>query len=200
MKVAVLVAVLANFALFFWLRWAVPAVPPLAAGLVPAPVLRHPLRLISGNAGVAHCLRLAPSANATVAGARAARLRQQGFDAHRVAESQSKARGYWVLLSGFVDVSSAHAAAAKLRQGGIKDLFVLSSSHAGQTSLSLGLFRDLDHARKRANQARALGFQPQIHERFRSTLQWTVQVPATASARAAFPATAVTPSRCQGWG
>ncbi len=199
MKVAVLVAVLANFALFFWLRWAVPAVPLPVAGLVPAPRVRHPLRLIDGT-GTADCLRLAPSANATVAGARAARLRRQGFDAHRVAESQSKASGYWVLLSGFADASSAHAAAAKLRQGGIEDLLVLSSSHAGQTSLSLGLFRDLDHAHKRADQVRTLGFQPQIHERFRSTPQWTVQVPTTASARAAFPATAATPSLCQSWG
>ncbi len=200
MKVTVLIAVLANFALFFWVRWAAPGAPSSDVGLVPAPMVRHPLKLVSGDGGVAHCLRLAPSANATVAGARAARLRRQGFDAHRVAESQLKASGYWVLLSGFADASSARAVAAKLRQDGIEDLFVLSDSHAGQAGLSLGLFRDLDHARKRAGQVRTLGFQPQIHERFRSTLQWTVQVPATTSTRAAFPVTAATPSLCQGWG
>jgi hypothetical protein len=198
MKVAVLIVVLVNFALFFWLRWAAPVAPSSDVGLVPAPMVRHPLKLVSGDDGVAHCLRLVPSANATVTGARVARLRRQGFDAHPVAEAQSKASGYWVLLTGFPDASSAYAAAVKLRQDGIEDLFVLSGSHVGQAGLSLGLFRDLDHARKRADQVRALGFQPQIHKRFRSTPQWTVQVPATASARAAFPATAAIPSLCQG--
>lgn len=197
MKVAVLIAVLANFAVFFWLRWAAPGTPRADAGLVAAKPVQHPLQLIGSNAGADRCLLLTPSADATAAAARAARLRRQGFDAHAVTEPQAGARGYWVLLSGFNDAASARAAAAKLRAGGIKDLLVLSGSHAGQVSLSLGLFDDLDHARKRAGRVRALGFQPQIRERFRVTPQWAVQVPATASARAAFPATAATPSLCR---
>ncbi|MGA7964699.1 MAG: SPOR domain-containing protein [Gammaproteobacteria bacterium] len=196
MKVAVLIVVLANFALFFWLRWAVPGMSPADAGLVAAAPVQHPLQLIGGDAGAVQCLLLTPSADATAAGARAASLRRQGFDAHVVTESQSGASGYWVLLSGFTDTAAAQAAAAKLRRGGIEDLLVLSGSRAGQVSLSLGLFHDLDHARKRAERVRALGFQPQIHERFRGATQWAVQVPATASARAAFPATAATSSAC----
>lgn len=196
MKVAVLIAVLANFAVFFWLRWAAPGTPSSDAGLVAAVPVKHPLRLIGGDAGAGQCLLLTPSADATAAGARAAGLRHRGFAAHAVVEAQSGARGYWVLLTGFADTAAAQAAAAKLKRGGIEDLFVLSGSSGGETSLSLGLFRDLDHARKRAEHVRSLGFKPQIRERFRRTPQWAVQVPATASARAAFPATAATPSVC----
>ncbi|MGH8127119.1 MAG: SPOR domain-containing protein [Gammaproteobacteria bacterium] len=196
MKVAVLIAVLANFAIFFWLRWVTPGTQPLDAGLVATAPVRHPLQLIGDNAGAGHCLLLTPSADATAADAHAARLRRRGFDAHAVTKAQAGASGYWVLLGGFPDTAAAQAAAARLRSGGIEDLLVLSGSQTGQISLSLGLFHDLDHARKRAEHVRALGFQPQIRERFRGTPQWAVQVPATASARAAFPATAATPSAC----
>lgn len=197
MKVAVLIAVLANFAVFFWLRWAAPGVPRPEAGLVPAPAVHKPLTLVGGAGTGARCLLLAAGPDATAAAARAARLRGHGFDARAVAESQSVARGYWVLLNGFGDVAAARAAADKLRRGGIKDLFVLNAADGGQASVSLGLFRDLAHARRRAAHVRSLGFSPQIRERFRSTPQWAVQVPATASARAAFPATAARPAACR---
>jgi len=197
MKLAVLLAMLANFAVFFWLRWAAPGVARPDAGLEPAPVTRNPLQVIgSGNTG-ARCLLLSPSSDATAAAARAARLHRRGFDAHAVATSQPGARGYWVLLNGFSDTGAARAAADKLRRGGIRDLFVLNGADNGKASLSLGLFRDLAHARRRAAHARSLGFHPRIRERFRSTPQWTVQVPATASARAAFPASATTPAVCR---
>lgn len=196
MKVAVLIAVLANFALFFWLRWAAPGMPPADADLVIAAPVQHPLQLIDGDAGAVQCLLLTPTADATAAGARAASLRRQGFNAQVVTASQAGGKGYWVLLSGFADTAAAQVAAAKLQGGGIKDLLVLSGSHAGRVTLSLGLFDDLDHARKRAERVRALGFLPQIRERFRGATQWMVQVPATASARAAFSATAATPSAC----
>lgn len=197
MKLAVLIALLADFAVFFWLHWAAPGASRPDTGLVPAPVVHNRLQLIGGGKTAARCLLLAPSPDATAAAARAAALRRRGFDARPVARSQSRAGGYWVLLSGFPDETAARAAADRLRRGGIRDLFLLSGSGPGEASLSLGLFRDLGHARKRAAHARALGFRPQIRERFRSTPQWTVQVPATASARAAFPATAATPGACR---
>jgi len=198
MRLAVLVAVLANFAVFLWLRWVPPGVPRSDAGLEPAPVVRNPLQVIgSGNSGT-RCLLLPPAPDATAAAARAARLHRRGFNAHAVASSRSVARGYWVLLNGFADTAAAQAAADTLRRDGIRDLFVLNGTDNGQASLSLGLFRDLDHARKRAAHARDLGFQPQIRERFRSTPQWAIQVPDTASARAAFTAAAASPVACLG--
>lgn len=189
MKLAALILLLANIAVFLWFRWAPPVSPASETGLVVAASVRHPLRILGGSGSSKACLLFTASMDATHARARAAQLRGKGYQARAVTRYQQQASGYWVLLSGFKDVEAARAAADKLRKGGIKDLFLLDDSQGGAT-LSLGLFRDLDHARKRAGHVRALGFRPQIRERFRTTSRWTVQVPSTASARAAFSAQA----------
>lgn len=191
MKLAALILLLANIAIFLWFRWAPPVSPASEAGLVAVASARHPLQILGGPGNHRTCLLFTASMDATRARARAADLRRQGYKALAVTRSQQQASGYWVLLTGFRDVDAARSAADKLRRGGIKDLFVLGDSQDGSATLSLGLFRDLDHARKRAAHVRALGFRPQIRERFRTTSRWTVQLPATATARAAFAARAV---------
>ena len=188
MKLAALILLLANIAIFLWFRWASPLSPSYETGLVAAPRIAHPLKILGGPASNRACLLFTARMDATHARAQAARLRRQGYKALAVTRIQQQASGYWVLLTGFRDTDAARAAASKLRSGGIKDLFVLGDSKAGSATLSLGLFRDLDHARKRADHVRKLGFKPQIRERFRTTPHWTVQVPSTASARKAFAA------------
>ena len=186
MKLAALILLLANIAIFLWFRWAPPASVASETGLVAAASVRHPLQILGGPGSNRTCLLFTASMDVTQARARAADLRRQGYKALAVTRSQEQASGYWVLLTGFRDVDAARSAAGKLRRGGIKDLFVLGNSQDGNATLSLGLFRDLDHARKRAAHVRALGFRPQIRERFRTASRWTVQLPSTASARAAF--------------
>lgn len=188
MKLAALILLLANIAIFLWFRWAPPVSPSSETGLVAAPGIAHPLQILGGSGTNRACLLFTATMDATHARARAARLRRQGYKAFAVTRVQKQASGYWVLLTGFRDADAARAAAKKLRSGGIKDLFVLGDSKEGGATLSLGLFRDLGHARKRADHVRKLGFRPQIRERFRTTPRWTVQVPSTASARKAFAA------------
>ncbi|HYW75319.1 MAG TPA: SPOR domain-containing protein [Gammaproteobacteria bacterium] len=187
MKLAALILLLANVAVFLWFRWAPPVSPASEPGLVAVTNTRHRLQILGGSTSKRACLLFTARMDATHARARAADLRQRGYKALAVSRSQQQASGYWVLLTGFKNAAAARAAADKLRHGGIKDLFVLGDSQGGAT-LSLGLFRDLDHARKRARHVRVLGFRPQIRERFRTTSSWTVQLPSSASARAAFSA------------
>ncbi len=195
MKLAALILLLANIAVFLWFRWAPPVSPASEAGLVAVAVPRHPLQILGDSASKRACLLFTAGMDATTARARAAALRQRGYEALAVTRAQQRASGYWVLLSSFSDLGAARKAADKLRKGGIKDLFLLDDSQGGAT-LSLGLFRDLGHARKRARRVRSLGFRPQIRERFRTASSWTVQVPSTASARAAFSARTA-PGRCR---
>lgn len=185
MKLGALILVLANIAVFLWFRWALPASPAAESGLAAAASAAHPLKILGGPGTGGTCLLFGASMDATHARARAAALRHQGYRALAVTRPQQQASGYWVLVTGFGDLGAARKAADKLRSGGIRDLLVLSDAQGGAT-LSLGLFSDLDHARKRAGHVRALGFRPQIRERFRAASTWTVQVPASASARAAF--------------
>jgi len=195
MKLAALILLLANVAVFLWFRWAPPVSPASETGLVAVAGARHPLQILGGSTSKRACLLFTASMDATHARARAADLRKRGYEALAVTRAQQRASGYWVLLTGFKDVGAAREAADKLRKGGIKDLFLLDDSQGGAT-LSLGLFRDLDHARKRARHVRALGFRPQIRERFRTISSWTVQVPSTASAWAAF-STRAAPGSCR---
>ncbi len=185
MKLAALILVLANLAIFLWLRWALPPSASVEPGLAAAASVAHPLKILDAPGSGEACLLFSDGMDATQARARAASLRRQGYEARAVTRPQQQASGYWVLVTGFKDVDAARAAARALRKGGIKDSFVLSDERGGAT-LSLGLFRDLDHARKRAAHVRKLGFRPRVRERFRMASSWTVQVPASASARAAF--------------
>lgn len=187
MKLAALILLLANVAFFIWFRLAPPAAPGVEPGLVRAGPIAHPLKLRGGSGTHGSCLLFEASMDATAARARAAQLRRRGFKAQAVARRQRQASGYWVLLPDFPSDEAARAAAAKLRKGGIKDLFVLGGATGAGATVSLGLFRDLAHARKRAAHVRTLGYRPQIRERFRTTPRWTVQVPASSSANAAFP-------------
>lgn len=199
MKVAVLVVVLANFAVFAWLRWAPPFAPPPDAGLVPPTSAGAPLVVLArGSRGKPGCLLIGPAQDATAAGALALQLRHRGYAAQSTPRQVSAPTGYWVLLTGFVDVDAAHAAAARLRRGGIRDLFILNGATGGSTSISLGLFRDLAHARDRARHAQALGFRPELRERFRSAPRWYVQVhaPVDVTALAASAGTRARPASC----
>lgn len=200
MRVAVLVLVLANFAVFAWLRWARPFSPPPDTGLAPPSSSGAPLTLLAqGSAPTPDCMLLGPAPDAAAARALALELRRRGYAARPALRQVSAPSGYWVLLSGFADVAAARRAAAQLRSGGIHDLFLLNGAQGGATSISLGLFRDLPHARARAEHARTLGFRPQIRERFRSNPRWYVEVsaPVDATALAAAAATKARPATCR---
>ncbi len=187
MKVAVLILILANFAVFAWLRWAPPSSNMTDAGLVPAPPSGTQLVLLPAAATVPRVaatssdLCFGPIASATAATALASRFDRAGYSVHASAQTVSRPEAWQVLLTGYKDVTAARQAASRLRYKGVRDLFVDEEGDKGGVSVSLGLFRDLDHARRRAAQIRALGFHPLIRERLRSETRHYLEVSAPAS-------------------
>ncbi|MGH8272068.1 MAG: SPOR domain-containing protein [Gammaproteobacteria bacterium] len=188
MKVAVLVLILANFAVFAWLRWAPPSNDVADSGLVSAPPAGTQLVLLPADAtvpGVTAALSdfcFGPIASATAATALASRFDRTGYSARASAQIVRRPKVWQVLLIGYGDAAAARRAAARLHRKGVRDLFVSDEEDKGGASISLGLFRDPDHARHRAAQIRALGFHPRIQERSRNETRHYLEVSAPASA------------------
>lgn len=201
MKVAVLILVLANFAVFAWLHWARPFASPPDTGLEPPATAGAPLRLLAAKSsgGARRCLVVGPAADASAARALADRLRRKGYPARPLARKPARPDSYQVVVTGFADAAAAGKAAARLRAGGIHDLLVGDAGSAGQHGISLGLFGDLAHARRRASRVRALGFAPEIQARYSGARRWSVEVagPSNATALAAAAATAVKSVACE---
>lgn|GEM_PF-5086960 len=195
-----LVLVLADFAVFAWLHWARPFAPPPDTGLAPPATAGVPLKLIAGAAPKpARCLVVGPAPDRTAARALADRLRQQGYPARPVARRPATPDRYQVVLAGFGNAAAARAAASRLRAGGIDDLLLGDVGGASAHGISLGLFSDLAHARRRAARVRALGFKPAIRGRYAAGGSWSVEVaaPADATALAAAAATVVRTAACE---
>ncbi|MGH8274303.1 MAG: SPOR domain-containing protein [Gammaproteobacteria bacterium] len=235
MKVAVLILVLVNFALFAWLRWAqgpsaeTDLVPMATAGkptLALLPSLPGPTPTsgatarpavsvsrstptmtaapaVSATSGTSsaraatdpafRCLLWGPIASATAAAPLAASLAAAGYSARVFKRDEEVPGDYRVLLVGFHDVGVAEQAAAALRQGGVKDLYLQPASKAHGPSLSLGLFHDRAHARKRAARVRALGFEPRVERDMHREANHYVEIrmPAAASTSAALHAAGI---------
>lgn len=198
MRVAVLVLVLANFAVFAWLKWAPPQGGARDSRLVPAPAAGTRLVLLprpasSGTAASPPaCLRFGPIASTTAAVALATHLQAAGYSV-QASERQAQVPEAWqVLLTGYRDDAAARREVAKLRRKGVRNFFVREAPGANGASISLGLFRDREHARRLAVRIRALGFHPRIVEHLRSETRHYLEVSALAGAAAAIRAAAGT--------
>ncbi|HED33103.1 MAG TPA: hypothetical protein ENJ08_02645 [Gammaproteobacteria bacterium] len=68
---------------------------------------------------------------------------------------------YWVFMPVLPDRKAAKAMAKKLRSKGIKDFYIVLSGKK-KNSISLGHFREPDHANRRAKKVTGLGFDAEI--------------------------------------
>lgn len=208
-----LILVLANVAVFAWLRWARTAVPGPDAGLVAPPKGGAELELLPANASLSpaepkraapagpRCLTAGPATSATAVRALAAGLAQSGFPVRPLARRIVVTDSYQVLLSGFADRAKATAAAARLKRAGIHDVEVIAAAGQGAV-ISVGVFRSGADARRRVSQLEAMGFTPQVQENTRSATRWYLTVPASAAPaiRAAGSLTISAPAACSGAG
>lgn len=210
MKVAVLVLLLANLAVFAWLRWIHETAPGPDAGLVapaaggvqirllPATTkLERPAVAAAGGSGP-ECLLTGPMADASGAHAAAAALAAAGVGARAIRSTVTTTQGYQVLLGGFGSAAAAESAAARLRRAGLRDVAVVTAAGQGAV-ISAGLFRLAADASRRVAQLRALGFAPQVQEQTSTAVRWNLVFPASAGARAAASAagvTALSPTPC----
>ncbi|VAW64465.1 hypothetical protein MNBD_GAMMA11-555 [hydrothermal vent metagenome] len=74
---------------------------------------------------------------------------------------QSEKHRYWVYLPGLLDRQEAKAMAKKLRGEGIKDFYIVLSGKK-KNSISLGHYREPNHANRRVKSVIALGFNAEI--------------------------------------
>lgn len=78
--------------------------------------------------------------------------------------TQEETVGYWVYLPSHNSRSEAQASVNRLADLGVTDYFIVSKK-PDQFAVSLGLFRELDHAFNRETHISNLGFDPKIRLR-----------------------------------
>lgn len=79
-------------------------------------------------------------------------------------EQTTRNRGWWVYLPAAVSHEQAVEQARRLGARHITDVVVVSGGEQPNT-ISLGLFKDPDNARKRRDEVAAAGFHPEVTER-----------------------------------
>ncbi|QOJ33206.1 MAG: SPOR domain-containing protein [Gammaproteobacteria bacterium] len=116
------------------------------------------------------CSRIGPIGDGQVADALRAALAARGLRATTMVEAGQIWVGHWVQLESVPTREAADRMVARLAAGGLPDAYVFQS--APPFSVSLGVFRDKDRADKVAAAAAALGFHPQLTDRYRSGAQY----------------------------
>ncbi|MEO5829020.1 MAG: SPOR domain-containing protein [Rhodanobacter sp.] len=86
-------------------------------------------------------------------------------------EQASQASGWWVYLPAAGSRAQALEVAQRLSARHITDYFVVSSGDQPNT-ISLGLFKDPDNARKRRDEVAAAGFDPRMTQRSESVPEY----------------------------
>lgn len=180
MRAVVLLLLLANAAFFAWSQWVARPVgrPAGQAPAAPRIVLASeapespPLPTVRLDAAGIDCVSLGPFLDLTEAARASTSLRAQGLlPRQRSAEGLVWA-GHWVSLKNVVSDEDADRIIERLRQFGIGDAYRMPDEEEGAT-ISLGLFSERPRALHRADEVRALGYEPTVEERQRSgTVYW----------------------------
>ncbi len=121
-------------------------------------------------AGEGSCTRIGPIADGQDADALRARLAASGITSSMASEEGQIWVGHWVQIESVASREEADRVVSGLAAGGLPDAYVLQTSPP--FSISLGVFRDRGRAEAVIAAAVALGFQPQITDRFRAGAQY----------------------------
>lgn len=131
----------------------------------------------------ARCISVGPFQDLASASQASATLKTAGHESRQRLEQGELWVGYWVNVPNFPKREDAERAVGKLKQNGIDDVYISLNAEASNI-VSLGVFKEADRAQRRMNEAKALGFAPQISERTRTgSVYWAdVDLPAGAPA------------------
>ncbi|GEM_PF-3919168 len=165
MRLTVLILLLANVAVFLWLRWAGP-VMVRDQNLIPYQRKGVRLNLLS-KPGIAAryspgggCLALGPLRMVKQSRKIIGKLVTAGIAHVGIARGAGKVPGYGVFLTGFKDLSAARQARFRAPPlGGVEPSYRLSVAD-GRVSIFLGLYKDRVWAAAPETRLRALEFQP----------------------------------------
>jgi hypothetical protein len=175
----IVLLLLANLGFLAWSQWIVRP----AAQSAPAPATgsrlvlaseapeAQPLPTLQLDAGTS-CVSLGPFLDLTEAARASTGLRESGLAPRQRAADGPVWAGYWVSLSGIDSRADAEQIVERLRQAGMGDAYVMPAQGEGPV-ISLGLFTERPRALTRADEVRALGYQPEVSERQRQgTVYW----------------------------
>lgn len=118
------------------------------------------------------CVTVGPFKELSQAAAAASELRSSGLDpSQRVAEGDIWV-GYWVYIKDLPTQTRADAVLEDLRRHGITDAYVIPDTDSGNV-VSLGVFSEIQRARRRREAVRALDYDVTVADRTRrGTVYW----------------------------
>jgi hypothetical protein len=128
-----------------------------------------------GAAAGAHCRSMGPFPDmASASAAASAMLTARGLRSGTRSVARTGDDGYWVYLPAIKDAGGRARVLARLRAAGITDAVALvQADHPEEMDrISVGLFRDSDHAQRRADAVKRLGLAPLIEPRQSTTSQY----------------------------
>lgn len=179
MRALLALLLLVNIGFFAWSQWIARPVPARPAREEQAPPIvladeapgaqRPPtLQLEPGVS----CLSLGPFLDLSAAAQASMNLRTAGLEPRQRATVGAVWAGWWVALEGLDSQEEAQPVVERLRQFGVGDAYVVPADEGG-VIVSLGLFTERQRALRRADDVRALGYEPALSERQRNgTVYW----------------------------
>lgn len=180
MRALVVLLVLANAAFFAWTQWIARPAGRMAlpqSSAAPRLVLASeaprapPLPRLAIQEGVS-CISVGPFLDLSEAARASMSLRARGLLPRQRSQDGLVWSGYWVSLQDVASPDDADRIVERLRQVGIGDAYRVPDEERGAT-VSLGLYTDRQVALNRADEIRALGYQPTVVERERrGTVYW----------------------------
>lgn len=121
------------------------------------------------------CVSIGPFQDLAAASQASASLQGAGFSARQRIERGDVWVGYWVSVPELPNQREAEQAMSRLKAGGLNDVYILPGS--GDTRvLSLGIFSEVARAQRRVDEARQLGFEPQVSDRKREGSVYWIDV------------------------
>jgi hypothetical protein len=124
------------------------------------------------------CVSVGPFASLSESARAAATLTAAGFTSKQRVEQGELWAGYWVYVPDLAAPGAADAAIQRLRGRGVEDVFLLPGE--GTPVLSLGVFVDVDRARRRAQLAQELGLRVRVSDHKRTgSVYWIDATPMT---------------------
>ncbi len=151
-----------------------PAAPAVTEPAV-APATPPPATPRESPRGSSMCTSVGPFASVSDATTAEAALRAAGFEPRQRAVQGELWAGYWVSVQNFATREAAEQAMKSLTDKGMTDVYVLPGADIGNV-VSLGVFSERQRAERRADEARAIGLNPQIDDRKRSGTAYWVDV------------------------
>jgi hypothetical protein len=131
----------------------------------PNPASNAPIEV--ARADQSSCVSVGPFGDLSHASQAQSILRNADFRSRQRVEQGEIWVGYWVSVQNFATRAAADEALELLEERGITDAYIVPGSNAEGSILSIGVFSDPQRARRRFEEIRTLGLEPQISDRKR---------------------------------